>query len=1007
MICNLNVKTIYSVLNSTIKIDDLIEYSLSNKMKYVSICDIGYLSGAIELIVKANRVGLQSIIGLDININHNGRQYHCLLYALNNIGFKNLEKISSIYLLNDNYIEFDSLKDIKNDIIFVFDILKTTIYELFLLEEDALSSLNHLKSLFNEFYYYFVNDFDEEFKAFLINNYDINNQYQIAANPTHYQDAQHYKLYYLLRCLALDKSFDDMLYNQQGDSYLLNESQLSSKYNNKVYDNTKLLLENFKPYTIQEQITLPSYLDTIEKTNEYLNKLCLRGLKRRLNSKEYNVDKYINRLKFELNVVIKMGYSSYFLVVYDYVLYAKKHNIIVGPGRGSSAGSLIAYCLGITDVDPIKNNLIFERFLNPERISLPDIDVDFQDNRREEVIEYLKFKYGAANIAHIITFGTFQAKNSIRDLGKVLNIPVYKIDMILRLIPVVNNVKLSSLIKESGQLQLLLNTNTDLSELYHLAVKAEGIIRHISTHAAGIIITSTDIMNYAPVTKGINDTLMIQYSMDYLEKIGLYKMDILGLKNLGIISDIIDDIDVDFKISDIPLNDPKTLDMMSLGETLGVFQFESSGVIKILQKMKVDDINDLVATTALFRPGPMQFIDEYISRKNKSKSFTYIHESLKDILEPTYGIIVFQEQIMQICQIMAGFSYGKADIVRKGMAKKDETVLMEIKGDFITSSVNNGYSNDVATKVFDMILLFSNYGFNKAHAYSYALLGYYLAYLKANYSNAFFKSVLSANIYSINKIKQYSYEMHRYGLKIVNPNINYSRLNFVNVDNTFIMPFLSIKGIGDVAASQIINERDINGDYKNYLDCLVRLTNVKITETTFKKLIYSGCFDSFEYNRKTMIENLQTVLRYISINTRYDKFESLQLGLVSRPRITRYVEDFDIYKNELELIGLYLSKNPLDEFIDDFFDMNLSNFTSNKKALVAIENIKQIRTKKGLLMAFVTVSDYVINKTLVVFPDVYIKYHDVLKRDSIILVSGNYDVKDSNNIIVKKVEILK
>lgn len=1003
---NLNVKSHYSLLNSTLKIDDIISNAIHNNYSYVSLVDQSYFSGALEFIIKAKKNNLTPILGLEFKIIDDDLEYNIIAYAKNTLGFKNLEKISSKVMMNtENKITIDDFNDLNDNLIFVIDILSSIIYQDYLINDVINQDLiTYYKSKFRVFYYYYANANDEKFYQLFNSLY--NSELCIIANDIYYQNSEDASLHYLLNCIKVGKVAEKIILQRKGINHLLSYAEVESRYHELEIRNTSKMIVNFESIDLQIEDTLPLYKEDLASINEYLKQLCLKGLVKRLGKD--NIPKiYLERLMYELNVVIDMGFANYFLVVYDYVLYARKNNILVGPGRGSSAGSLIAYCLGITNVDPIENKLIFERFLNPERISLPDIDVDFQDDKREQIVEYLKDKYGHDHIAHIITFGTFQAKNSLRDLARVLEIPNYRLDLILKLIPNVLNLRLVNLINESKQLQVVLQSNDDLAYLYKQAIKLEGINRHSSTHAAGIIIGRKKVIDYAPLMNGLNNTLMLQYSMDNLEQLGLYKMDILGLKNLGILSDILNDLPIDLSLANIPLNDKETLALISKGSTLGVFQFESQGVIKVLKKMGIDSINDMVATTALFRPGPMQYIDEFIARKNKVKQFNYTHDDLKDILEETYGIIVYQEQIMQICQKMAGFSLAKADVVRKGMAKKDKKLLDQIKDDFINSSINRGYSKDISTKVYDMILLFSNYGFNKAHAYSYALLGYYLAYLKANYPQEFFKNVLSANTYSLAKVKQYLFEMKQVNMNIVVPNINISSLKYEIQNNNFVLPFVAIKGFGENNAQLIIDERYKNGDFIDYFDTIVRLHKLNLSSGMITNLIYAGAFDCFEFNRKTMVENLTRIEQYIEITRVNDDQIVLQLETIPKPKIIKHANDSYIYEKELDLLGLYLSNHPLDKYLKEYQDNILDSITLQHDALVIIDNIKEIRTKKGELMAFISVSDLLVSKSLVVFPRVYKMYKSRLKNKNILLIKGEIDDKDSSNVILKSLQVLE
>ncbi|MGL4383493.1 MAG: DNA polymerase III subunit alpha, partial [Bacilli bacterium] len=764
------MKSHYSILNSLLKPQDIINFALEHQLTYVSMCDINYFNGAIEFLNLALKNKLKPILGLEFNLRAHDINYQLTCYSYDMQGFKNLEKISSHLLMNELVIDLESFNLLKDQLLIVHHLSHSSLY-IDYLNNDEHINMNYFKQVetfLTNPHYYFNYDTNPLFYQGLIKAKQDLTNLLMPVQESYYLKQEDEYLLQLLQCLKNNQTSQEKPLITQGSHYLLSKDQAKTIFQNHELQNLDRFLRQVQPLVIPfHNETLPMFKPTHEQIDNHLKKLCLYGLKKRLANNQGDLNTYLKRLNYELEVLLKMGFSNYFLVVYDYVLYAKKNQIMVGPGRGSSAGSLIAYCLGIVDVDPVANNLIFERFLNPERLSLPDIDVDFQDDLREEVIHYLKNKYGHDQVAHIITYGTFQAKNSLRDLARVLEIPNYVLDKLLVLIPNILNIRLVTLLEQSKQVQVLLMKEEKLKLIYHLAIKLEGIIRHSSTHAAGVVILNKSVYEYGVVLPGINETLMIGYQMNDLEQLGIYKMDILGLKNLSIIAAILKDINNEkLNLSKINFNDNKTFKLLSEGHTLGIFQFESTGVIKVLQRMNVDSINDLAATTALFRPGPMRYIDEYIKRKNKQVSYTYLDESLKPILSSTYGIIVYQEQIMKITQVMAGFSLSKADIVRKGMAKKDLKTLQAIQNDFMSNAITRGYSQSVSKSVFEMILEFSNYGFNKAHAYSYSVLAYYMAYLKAHYPQSFFKCLLSANIYSTSKLKLYLYEMKNYDLMI-------------------------------------------------------------------------------------------------------------------------------------------------------------------------------------------------------------------------------------------------
>ncbi|MDR1782590.1 MAG: DNA polymerase III subunit alpha [Bacilli bacterium] len=1007
---NINVKSHYSLLQSTLKVNDIINHALSNDFMYVCLCDNNYFGGALEMYFKAKENNLIPIIGLSFNIEYNNNIIKINAYARNNVGFNNLSYLSSQLYLNDFVINYELLKEFLNNLIIVIDFYQEYFFSSFAYKNNDLNEkINLISTLFDEYYSYLSENNNNEYNQIVKNN--IDNNKLIIASDASYLQANDLLLLKVLEAInkKTNLTFEN-LYN--GSHYLINKDELIN-YDDKLINNTANFLSNFNLFDLKIDNGLPLYKETDELCNEYLEKLCFVGLKKRLNN---NInDEYLNRLKYELKVIIEMGFANYFLIVYDYVLFAKNNDILVGPGRGSSAGSLVGYCLGITEVDPIKNKMLFERFLNPQRLNLPDIDVDFEDGKRYLIFDYLKDKYGYNNVAHICTFDTLKARNSLDDVGKVFDIKVHRIKMIKDLLPKQINISLKKVIQDNNELKLLLSTNKDLNTIYHIASKLEGINRNLSTHASGVIVNKNNLFNSIPVLKDEDNTLMSQYNMDYLEKINLYKMDVLGLATLGVLRSIKKYFKEDINFYKIDINDKKTLNLLSTGNTLGIFQFESEGVMRVLKRMRVDSINDLCVTTALFRPGPMKFIDEYIARKNEHKPFKYIVDEVKPILEETYGIIVYQEQVMQICQVLANFSLAKADIVRKGMAKKDKQVLEDIKNDFITSAINNNYSKEVATKVFDVILDFSGYGFNKTHAYSYALLAFYLAYFKANYPIIFFKAVLTNNINNNAKLKKYFYEMKiLYNLEITNPDLNISTNEFEFKDNKFILPLISIDGIGANTAQLIIKERS-NGMFNKYHLTIIRLIKIGISRSNIESFIYAGAIDFTGLNRTTMINNLDKMYHLSNLlndkdlnQTRLDFKNNNTLDtIINNPNLVKYQDnENDIIDKEYQSLGLYLANHPLNKYMD-IYHANLLKMISDKhQAIAIIDHVKEIKTKNNDLMAFVQVNDSIDFKTLVVFPRVYIKYKNYLKNKNIILITGHIDDKDDSNIIVNNIELI-
>jgi len=999
---NINVKSHYSFRQSLLKIKDIVSFTKNNDFKYVCLCDTNYFGGALELLTLAKKNKIQAILGLEFKVTYNEETYNILAYSLNKEGYHSLMKLSSyINRNNDKVIDYEIYTQYKEHLIILIDVMSSNIYKDYLLEKDYTFRLKEYISLFNSFYY-FIQDYHLD-KDFVLKFREIYNpSYEIAASSKRYLNSEDESTLQVLKHIENYHIISNDLLNSKGQDYLYTLDGFNKHYTTNVLDNTNQFLSLFQEINLEQEQTLPMYKESTELINAYLKKLALTGLQKRLNTNEIPSN-YLERLKFELNTVISMNYSDYFLIVYDYVLYAKKQGIYVGPGRGSAAGSLLSYTLGITNVDPIKEGLIFERFLNPERISLPDIDVDFQANRRDEILSYLKDKYGTDKVANLVTYDLFQNKSALIDVGKVLDIPVYKVNSLKDYLK--NDQTLKQILETDKRLQRVLEKDELLSTLYKHATKLQGIIRDPSIHASGVLVTKEAMSHYTPTS---NETSLVsQYDMYYIESIGLNKLDILGLKTLDILDSIASEISPDFKLESIPLNDLKTLALMSTGQSMGIFQYEADFVRQTLRKMKVDSINDLVATTALCRPGPMQFVDEYIKRKHNQSKIDYILPILKPILEETYGIIVYQEQIMKITQVMANFSMAKADNVRKGMGKKDLALLQEIKEDFVQESIKNGYTLEQANHVYDLILEFSNYGFNKAHAYSYALIGYYMAYLKAHYPYIFYRNILNYASGEPAKLKKIITEMNHFNLKIEGINLNISSNEYVIKDNVYYLPLTFIKGLSITNVNEIISIRNQYPDkFTSYMDAITKLVKGNISETNIQKLIYAGAFDCFDLSRTTMIENLDKVISYLKIASLDTDQLSLAIDVIPPPKIIAYTESHDIASKEFELLGMYIKANPFSQYTETYGDLPLSDIVTNKKALCIVDNVRERKTKKGDLMAYVSVSDQFDNKELIIFPKTLTKLENKIKKQDVLLVEGRFDDVEDHKILVSHLKVV-
>lgn len=928
----------YNLLSNAIHLNDYIEEAKKMGYTYLSITDPN-LAGHKKFIKLCIENSISPLVGLEIKL----EDTTLLAYPYNNVGYKNLLHISSYIKIDD--IDIFGIKKYDEGIYFITTSNSIDIYEKY-------------SNLLKEVY----------IGIFAKNEYK--NIYEYGLNKNIFVLPLAKNLY-----LKDDKEVYEVLSKiggktpEVGDNYLKSTLEIKENFKNydKVFENLDVFLNNVKVDYSTTPMSLPVFNTPSGVTSSvYLKELATLGLKKRLKDFKGDINLYFNRLNYELKVIDEMGYNDYILIVYDFIRYAKKNNILVGPGRGSGAGSLVNYAIGITSVDPIKYNLLFERFLNKERISMPDIDTDFPDDKRNAVIEYVKNLYGKNHVCSISAFGTFQTKSSLRDVAKVLKIDKSELDKVTSLFEN-NDIDeiLSHLKKEDKSYQLL-----------NISKKLENLPRHISTHAAGIILCKDDLFDIIPLDKGINDLYQSELEASDLEAMGLLKIDFLGIRNLNIIDNVISMIPKfnNINIYNIPLNETKVYDMLSSGDTLGVFQLESRGIKDFIVKLRPNRFEDLVALLALYRPGPMDNIDEYIRRKHGTM-FSYIHPDLEPILKETYGIIVYQEQIMQIALKFAGYSLAQADILRRAVSKKKEDVLIFERKRFKESSMKKGYSEDVADKIYDDIVKFASYGFNKSHSVSYALLSYVMAYLKINYPLYFMKSILDNAIGDAKLTSSYITYARLKGIKILNPDINISMDKYIVADNKIYMPFTSIKGIGNMVAGNIIDERQ-KGLYKSFIDFKKR---VKVSEEQTLSLIYSCVFDSFGESKKSMV--------FFSS----DKAMSLSRFLGEKVSIDE-IEKSELRKKEYEFLGFNLKYNIYKD-IYLYSKQEHLNLIKNLKSPSFVRvaayfyDFKEIRTKNGDLMFIGNISDGDSSIAVVIFPRNYISK---VTKTNIYLISGNF-----------------
>lgn len=941
----LHVKTSYSLLTSLNDIKKMILFCKENNIDKIAITDTN-MYGVMEFYKECINNGIKPIIGLEVKIDEN----IILLYAKNYSGYQNLTRL--IYIMQNNQITLDILKSHSENLICVSN------KEIF----------NDLKNIYADIYLGYKNALEKDTtltdKTVYIN--------EILCMKK--EDIPYLKYLYLIK--ENKKIKDEFKYEIDDNCYF--------DFNEIDYKNALEIAEKCNVEFHQNKSLMPKY--DVDNSKEYLFELCKKGLYKRLDGKVTKT--YYDRLLYELDVINEMGFNDYFLVVWDYVKYSKKNNILVGPGRGSAAGSLVSYTLGITDVDPIKYDLLFERFLNKERITMPDIDIDFESNHRGDVVNYVINKYGKKRVVPIITFTTLSGKQVLRDIGRIYDIDTTLLDKLTKFIDI--NMTLTEAL-DNTDLRRYLEEIKELDNIYKISLKLEGLKRQISVHAAGIIISACNLDSYIPLQK-YEDYYLSGYSMEHLEGLGLIKMDFLGLKNLTMIDNILKRINMNFK--DIPIDDKDALKLFYNATTCGIFQFESSGMKNFLKKLKPTTIDDIIAAIALFRPGPSDNIDSYIRRKNGLERINYIDDSLSKVLSKTYGIIIYQEQIIMIANIMAGYGYAEADVLRRAMSKKKKEVMLKEREKFVKRSIERGYKESVAEKTYDFILKFANYGFNKAHSVAYSIIALKMAYLKVKYSKEFLSSLLTNVIGSDTKTKEYIDECKKMDVNILKPSINYSEYNYISEADGIRFSLATIRNVGSITCKEIVNERK-NGLFVDFCDFVKRTYGKSVNKKTIESLIDADAFSEFGYNHKTLYNNMDAVINYASLANDLDE------SLIEKP----VIEVFDEYtpdeltEKELNVFNLYLSNHPVTKYkknYDNIVDAsNIKDYFDKKINLVVlIDRIKVINTKNGKKMAFITVSDEYDTIDVIVFPNEINLIND-LKNNDIVLLRGKVEKRMS------------
>lgn len=968
----LYIKTENSLLNSMIRIDELIKKALELNLKALTITD-NNLFGAREFYLACMKNNIKPIIGMELTI----EKHVFIVYAKNKLGYQNLMKLST--LMSEKGLEIKDIDKYSSDLIAIIP------YD----SKDLYLTLNKI-------YQYIFLGYKNEIERNVLT--EIDSKHLIYVNETLYLEKKDYKYLNYLYAIAQLKPVTDIGKN---DNYLKVKEEIIDidlKNNQYIYDECNVVME-------EEKDLLPIYECPNNQTSyEYLRYLCKEGLKQRFGKTVPKI--YIERLKYELDIIHQMGFDNYFLVVWDYVNFAKEHDILVGPGRGSAAGSLVSYCLKITNIDPIRYRLLFERFLNPERITMPDIDIDFENTRRDEVINYCIQKYGEKKVAGIITFGTLGAKQVVRDVARTMDLSLDMVDSLCRMLD--SRLTLNENYQQNKNLVNRIQQNKELKKLYMIASKLEGLKRHTSIHAAGIVMCNRNLDEIIPLYKN-SGMYLTGYSMNYLEDLGLLKMDFLSLKNLTLIDHVLKDLKKDgitLSLDDIPLNDKKTLEIFSTVNTVGIFQFESRGMKNFLRKLKPNSLEDIIAALALYRPGPMGNIDHYIKRKQGKEKINYYHPNLEEVLKPTYGILIYQEQIMQVANIMASYSLGEADVLRRAMSKKKEQVLLREREKFISRAIQNGYSEKVSIEVYELILKFAAYGFNRAHSVGYAMVSYQMAYLKAYYPMYFMRNMLTNVIGAATSTKDYIYECKLNHIPILKPDINISDMDYIITKKGIVFALCNIKNVGNNAASIIVEERK-KEKYKDIYNFIARTYSKAINRKTLLSLIYAGCFDSFGLNRHTLVENLDVILNYAEVITYLDEESTLK-------PVLEILEEYDkreLVEKEKEVLGFYLTDHPVLEYRLKH-QLNLSvleledKFDKYVNIIMSVKSIKKINTKNNDQMCFIEGEDAEGSIDMVLFPSQY-KTCPELKINDIIKVYAHVEKRfDKLQLVIRTIEIL-
>ncbi|WP_323704598.1 DNA polymerase III subunit alpha [Mammaliicoccus sp. Dog046] len=989
MVSHLNIHSSYDLLNSSIRISDVVKKAKNENYQALALTDLNVMHGALQFYDECKKAEIKPIFGLTIYLDDQLNQLECVLLAKNTTGYHNLIKLSSAISIKSRYsTPIDWVNTYAEGLIVI------------------------AKQLNSENQYLFQDIKIEQDDKYISHDADIQFGYQhVYIQSALYLNKEDSDSLIALNAIKNNEKLIMSDFNQSTNRHFFSQEDIDAlNIDEQSIRNTDEIAKKCNVEINYHQDLLPKYETPDNQTSDaYLWDLLMKN-----KSKYPQFDaRYEQRLKYEYDIITSMGFADYFLIVSDLIHFAKDNDILVGPGRGSSGGSIVSYILNITTIDPIEFELLFERFLNPERVTMPDIDIDFQDTKRDKVIEYVQNKYGDNRVSGIVTYGHLQARAVARDVGRILQFDDATLNYISKLIPHKLGITLNEAF-ESDEFKQFVTQNHLHEKWFQLCQQLEGLPRHTSTHAAGIIINDQPLHEFVPTMMG--DTGMLtQWTMTETEKIGLLKIDFLGLRNLSIIQQVVNQVKYQEKISvnieEIPFDDKKVFQLLSKGETTGIFQLESQGVRSVLKRLKPDHFLDIVAVTSLYRPGPMEEIPTYIKRRRQNEQIEYLHPDLENILKSTYGVIIYQEQIMQIASTFAGFTYGEADILRRAMSKKNREVLESERKHFVDGSLQRGYKEDTAIKIFDLILKFADYGYPKAHAVAYSKIAYIMTYLKVHYPTYFYASILSNVIGNEVKTEQMVTELKRIGVQIYPPSINKSEWYYKASSNGIYTSLGSIKGVGFQSVKTIVNERKEHGPFKDMYDLVHRLPSKVKNKKLIQALIYVGALDEFGQNRASMLQSIDDV--YDSGDSVGDANHLLvELGLNVKKEFKQVEEMSLLEKSELEkqYLGFYATEHPIRTLFKQHQYLSVYPITASqndKHMLVMIASLRKIRTKKGQNMAFVNLIDGINEVEGVIFPDVFRNIETLNITEIPIVVLGKFEKRNGKvQMIINQIETL-